>query len=44
MADLFLAFDTATLLTSITTVAVVGVTVQLLYLGWKHIRKAGNKI
>ena len=44
MAALFTAFDTASLVTSITAIAVTGVTVTLLYMGWKHINKAGRKI
>ena len=44
MAALFTAFDTTTLLTSITGIATVGVSVTLVYLAWKHINKGGRKI
>lgn len=44
MAALFTAFDTAGLTTNITSVLTVGVAITLLYIGYKHIRKAGNKL
>lgn len=44
MAALFTAFDTAGLTTSITGVLTVGVAIVLLYAGYRHIKKAGNKL
>ena len=44
MAALFTAFDTTSLLTSITAIASVGVSTTLVYLAWKHIKKGSNRI
>lgn len=44
MAALFTAFDTTGLTSNISSVLVVGVGIVLLYAGYRHIRKAGNKL
>jgi len=44
MAALFTAFDTTGLVTGITAILLVGVSIRLLYVGFKHIGKGATKM
>lgn len=44
MAALFTAFDTTGLVTGVTAILLVGVTLRLLYVGFKHIGKGAAKL
>ena len=44
MDALFTAFDVAALSTKVSVLAIAGIGVQLIYVGWKHIRKGGNRV
>lgn len=44
MDALFTAFDVSGLATKVSALAVAGIGIQLIYVGWKHIRKGGNRV
>jgi hypothetical protein len=44
MAALFTALDVTGLETSISTLLLAGVGIALLYIGYKHVKRAGSKV